>query len=73
MILNSVYQDSLKRQLELVKENQEKQREIELRDYKINKLEQELRETQRLLLKLYESKQLSTSTIITLERISIYG
>ena len=76
MILNSVYQDSLKRQLELVKINQEKQRQIELRDYKIAKLEQELRETRRLMLKLYESnrsKNSSNPAKITLERISIYG
>ena len=70
MILNSVYQDSLKRQLELVKINQEKQREIELRDLKISRLERELEETRRLMLKLYESKN---SAKITLERISIYG
>lgn len=70
MILNSVYRDSLKRQLELVKINQEKQREIELRDLKISRLERELEETQRLMLKLHESKN---STKITLERISIYG
>ncbi len=70
MILNSVYRDSLKRQLELVKINQEKQREIELRDLKISRLERELEETRRLMLKLYESKN---STKITLERISIYG
>ncbi len=70
MILNSVYRDSLKRQLELVKINQEKQREIELRDLKISRLERELEETRRLMLKLYESKN---SAKITLERISIYG
>lgn len=73
MILNSVYRDSLKRQLELVKINQEKQRQIELRDLKISRLERELEETRRLMLKLYESKNSTYSSKIICERISIYG
>lgn len=72
MVQYSIYRDSLKRQLELVQINQEKQREIEFKDYKINKLEQELRETHRLMLRLYESKS-SKASKVACERICIYG
>ena len=39
-----------KRQLDLVKENQELTRDIEFRDYRIMRLEKELRDLQKMLL-----------------------
>ena len=71
----------LKRQLELVKENQEQRKDIEFRDYRIMKLQKELEESRRLMLKLYEYKRKEETTskhgtehkLLTYERINIYG
>lgn len=66
-----------KRQLDLVKENQELTRDIEFRDYRIMKLEKELREMQS---KFNEMSKIKTSVYkeqkelkMIYERVSIYG
>lgn len=66
-----------KRQLDLVKENQELTRDIEFRDYRIMKLEKELREMQS---KFNEISKIKTTEYkeqkelkMTYERVSIYG
>lgn len=66
-----------KRQLDLVKENQELTRDIEFRDYRIMKLEKELREIQS---KFNEISKIKTTEYkeqkelkMTYERVSIYG
>jgi hypothetical protein len=61
-----------KRQLELVKKNQELTRDIEFRDYRITKLEKELRDMQAIIRNSTESNQEKELNIIY-ERISIYG
>jgi hypothetical protein len=61
----------LKRQLELVKKNQELTRDIEFRDYRIIKLEKELRDMQAIIRNSTESNQEKELNIIH-ERISIY-
>lgn len=66
-----------KRQLDLVKENQELTRDIEFRDYRIMKLEKELREMQS---KFNEISKIKTSEYkeqkelkMIYEKVSIYG
>lgn len=66
-----------KRQLELVKENQELTKDIEFRDYRIMKLEKELREMQS---KFNEISKIKTSEYkeqkelkMIYEKVSIYG
>ena len=62
-----------KRQLDLVKENQELTRDIEFRDHIIMRLEKELRDLQKMLLiKDKEQIELREPKIIY-ERINIYG
>lgn len=68
MLSISEQKDCLKRQLELVKENQELTKEIEFRDYRIQKLEKELDEMKSKLLQIHENKIKATY-----ERINIYG
>lgn len=68
MLSISEQKDCLKRQLELVKENQELTKEVEFRDYRIQKLEKELDDLKYKLLQMHE-KDLK----ITYERINIYG
>ena len=69
-------QKMYKRQLDLVKENQELTRDIEFRDYRIMRLEKELRDMQANMIK--QSQQEKESKVIyekyeKYERISIYG
>lgn len=66
------------RQLDLVKENQELTRDIEFRDYRIMKLEKELRDMQAMIRNITKSQQEKESKVIyekyeKYERISIYG
>lgn len=82
MLSISEQKDCLKRQLELVKENQELTKELEFRDYRMKKLEKELEEMKQTMLKLYEEKQhnqqIPTYTQINnyiqrVDNITIYG
>lgn len=61
-----------KRQLELVKENQEQRKDIEFRDYRIRKLEKELRDLNAKLLELTICTQ-QKEIKLTYERVNIYG
>lgn len=60
------------RQLELVKENQEQRKDIEFRDYRIRKLEKELRDLNAKLLELTTCGQ-RKEIKLTYERVNIYG
>lgn len=76
MLSLSEQKDCLKRQLKLVKENQELTKEIEFRDYRIQRLEKELEEMKRMMVKLhYNSTEVKPSNNLkmTYERINIYG
>ena len=71
-------QNLYKRQLDLVKENQELTRDVEFRDYRIMKLEKELRDMQAMIRNITKSQQEKESKVIhekyeKYERISIYG
>lgn len=59
---------SIKRQLELVKENQELTKELEFRDYRMKKLEKELEDLKSRFIQMSENKLKATY-----ERIKIYG
>ena len=70
-------QNLYKRQLDLVKENQELTRDVEFRDYRIMKLEKELRDMQAMIRNITKSQQEKESKVIyekyeKYERISIY-
>ena len=54
MLSISEQKDCLKRQLELIKENQELTKEVEFRDYRIQKLEKELDDVKSKLLLMHE-------------------
>ena len=69
MLSISEQKSCLKRQLELVKENQELSKEIEFRDYRISRLEQEIRDLKNALL---QKDNKSNSLKLTYERIKIY-
>lgn len=76
MLSLSEQKDCLKRQLKLVKENQELTKEIEFRDYRIQRLEKELEEMKGMMVKLhYNSTEVNPSNNLkmTYERINIYG
>lgn len=76
MLSLSEQKDCLKRQLKLVKENQELTKEIEFRDYRIQRLEKELEEMKGMMVKLhYNSTEANPSNNLkmTYERINIYG
>lgn len=62
----------LKRQLELVKENQELTKESEFKDFRISKLEQEIRDLKNALLQK-DKEQIQQTVRLTYERINIYG
>ena len=62
----------LKRQLELVKENQELTKESEFKDFRISKLEQEIRNLKNALLQK-DKEQIQQTVRMTYERIKIYG
>ena len=62
----------LKRQLELVKENQELTKESEFKDHRISKLEQEIRNLKNALLQK-DKEQIQQTVRMTYERIKIYG
>ena len=71
-------QNLYKRQLDLVKDYQELTRDIEFRDYRIMKLEKELRDMQAMIRNITKSQQEKESKVIyekyeKYERISIYG
>lgn len=71
-------QKMYKRQLDLVKENQELTRDIEFRDYRIMRLEKELRDMQAMIRNIAESQQEKERKVTykkyeKYERISIYG
>lgn len=62
-----------RRQLDLVKENQELTRDVEFRDYRIMKLEKELRDMQANMIKQSQQEKESKVRYEKYERISIYG
>ena len=70
--LISFHSFCLKRQLELVKENQELTKESEFKDFRISKLEQEIRDLKNALLQK-DKEQIQQTVRLTYERINIYG
>lgn len=68
-------QKMYKRQLDLVKENQELTRDIEFRDYRIMRLEKELRDMQAMIRNIAESQQEKERKVTyeKYERVIIYG
>lgn len=72
MLSHHEQKNILKRQLQLVNENIELTKEIEFRDYRISRLEKEIRELKQLLLKTTSQVTNKSTNQITLERIKIY-
>ena len=58
--------------MELVKENQELTKESEFKDFRISKLEQEIRDLKNALLQK-DKEQIQQTVRMTYERINIYG
>lgn len=58
--------------MELVKENQELTKESEFKDFRISKLEQEIRDLKNALLQK-DKEQIQQTVRLTYERINIYG
>lgn len=58
--------------MELVKQNQELTKESEFKDYRISKLEQEIRNLKNDLLQK-DKEQIQQTVRMTYERIKIYG
>jgi hypothetical protein len=62
----------LKRQLELVKDYQELTKELEFKDFRISKLEQEIRDLKNELLQK-DKEQIQQTVRMNYKRINIYG
>ena len=74
MLSLSEQKNCLKRHLELVKINQELTEELDFKNYRIYKLEQEIRDLKKSLLqKDKESNIIKRDIKISYERINIYG
>lgn len=71
MLSLSEQKNCLKRHLELVKINQELTEELDFKNYRIYKLEQEIRELKNALLQK-DKEQLQQTVRTTYERIKIY-
>lgn len=68
------YKKIIKRQLDLVKQNQELTKEVEFRDYRVSRLEQEIRDLKTAMLKYHKQhNEYSSKLKMTYEKINIYS